>query len=71
MKTMKRSAVSSQKSEPSPTRRGSPQLENLNHAIWITRESIHAHQEALRNLESKLTNQLAEFHRQATKGADL
>jgi len=52
---------------PRPQRKTNAELENLNHAIWITRESIHAHQEALRNLESKLTNQLAEFHRQATK----
>ena len=41
------------------------ELENLNKAIWITRENIHAHHEAVRNLETKLTNQLSEFHRQA------
>ena len=46
------------------------ELENLNHAIWITREKIHAAHETIRDLERKLTNQLSEFHRQVRKTQD-
>ena len=48
-------------------RRQQTELAKLDSAIGVTRASIRAHEEALRNLDAKLLNQLAEFHRQSTK----
>ena len=51
------------------TRKKTPNIEiaNLDAAIAATRQLIARHHEALRNLDTKLLNQLAEFHRQSTK----
>ena len=57
------------KKKKTEDRRQKTELAALDAAIATTKSSITGHEEALRHLDQKLHNQLAEYQRQSTRRA--